>query len=83
MEQGAKGKATGVRVLDSKTKEEIEFYAPVIFLNASTLGSTHILLNSISNRLPNGLGNGSGYDWVSNLMDHHYRAGAEAEIEGY
>jgi len=77
-----KGKAVGVRVLDSETKEEIEFFAPVIFLNASTLGSTFILLNSTSGRFPNGLGNGSD-QLGRNLMDHHYRAGAEAEVDGY
>lgn len=76
-----KGKAVGVRVLDAETKEEIEFFAKVIFLNASTLGSTFILLNSVSSRFPNGLGNGSD-QLGRNLMDHQYRAGAEATIEG-
>jgi choline dehydrogenase-like flavoprotein len=77
-----KGKATGVKVLDAETKEEMEFYAPIIFLNASTLGSTFILLNSISNRFPNGMGNGS--DQIGrNLMDHQYRAGADAMVEGF
>lgn len=77
-----KGKATGVKVLDAETKEEIEFYAPIIFLNASTLGSTFILLNSISNRFPNGMGNGSD-QLGRNLMDHQYRAGADAMVEGF
>src|SRR6185295_1699868 len=54
-----KGKAIGVKVLDALTKEETDYFAKVIFLNASTLGSTLILLNSISGRFPNGLGNGS------------------------
>jgi choline dehydrogenase-like flavoprotein len=77
-----KGKAVGVRVLDAETKEEIEFFARIIFLNASTLGSTFILLNSTSKRFPNGLGNGSG-QLGHNLMDHQYRTGAEAEAEGF
>ncbi len=77
-----KGKAVGVKVLDPETKEDIDFYANVIFLNASTLGSTHILLNSISARFPNGLGNGSD-QLGRNLMDHQYRAGAAAAVEGY
>lgn len=77
-----KGKAVGVRVLDAETKEEIEFFAKIIFLNASTLGSTFILLNSVSSRFPNGLGNGSD-QLGRNLMDHHYRAGAEADVEGF
>ncbi len=77
-----KGKATGVKVLDAQTKEEIEFFAPVIFLNASTLGSTFIMLNSVSNRFPNGFGNGSD-QLGRNIMDHQYRAGAAASVEGY
>jgi choline dehydrogenase-like flavoprotein len=77
-----KGKAVGVRVLDSETKEETEFFAKVIFLNASTLGSTFILLNSISNRFPNGMGNQSD-QLGRNLMDHQYRVGAEADVEGF
>ena len=77
-----KNRATGVRVVDAETKEEIEFYAPIIFLNASTLGSTFILLNSISNRFPNGMGNGSD-QLGRNLMDHQYRAGADAMVEGF
>jgi choline dehydrogenase-like flavoprotein len=78
----SKGKVTGVRVIDEQTKEEVEFFAGVIFLNASSLGSTFILLNSISPRFPNGLGNGSD-QLGRNLMDHQYRAGAEATVEGY
>jgi choline dehydrogenase-like flavoprotein len=77
-----KGKAIGVKVLDAETKEEIDFYAKVIFLNASTLGSTFILMNSVSNRFPNGLGNGSG-QLGRNLMDHQYRVGAEADVDGF
>ena len=77
-----KGKAIGVKILDEKTKEEIDYFAKVIFLNASTLGSTFILLNSISQRFPNGLGNGSD-QLGRNLMDHQYRAGASATVEGF
>lgn len=77
-----KGKAIGVRVLDSETKQEVEYFAKIIFLNASTLGSTFILLNSTSNRFSNGMGNGSD-QLGRNLMDHQYRAGAEADVEGF
>ena len=76
-----KGKAKGVKVLDSETGEQVEYYARIIFLNASTLGSTFILLNSKSNRFPNGLGNDSG-ELGHNLMDHHFRVGANGEGEG-
>lgn len=77
-----KGKAIGVKVLDAETKEEMDFYAKIIFLNASTLGSTFILLNSTSGRFPNGLGNGSD-QLGRNLMDHQYRAGADAKVDGF
>ena len=78
----AKGKAIGVKVLDAETKKEIDFFAKIIFLNASTLGSTFILLNSTSNRFPNGMGNASD-QLGRNLMDHQYRAGADAQVEGF
>lgn len=77
-----KGKATGVRVQDAETGEQIEFYAKVIFLCASTFGSTFIMLNSTSSRFPNGLGNDSG-ELGCNIMDHHLGAGASGEIEGF
>lgn len=77
-----KGKATGVRVIDSKTKENMEFYSKIIFLNGSTLGTSFIMLNSTSNRFPNGLGNDSD-QLGRNLMDHHFRIGASAEYEGF
>lgn len=77
-----KGKATGVEVVDISTKQVTEYSARLIFLNASTLGTTFILLNSTSSRFPNGLGNGS--DQVGrNLMDHHKGTGASATVEGY
>jgi len=77
-----KGRATGVRVIDTESKAEEEYYADIIFLNASTLGTTQILLNSTSNRFPNGLGNSSG-QVGHNLMDHHFRAGAAGEYPGF
>lgn len=77
-----KGKATGVRVLDAETGEQVEFYANVIFLCASTFGSTFIMLNSTSNRFPNGFGNDSG-ELGSNIMDHHLGVGAEGDYDGF
>ncbi|MDZ7694082.1 MAG: GMC family oxidoreductase [Balneolaceae bacterium] len=76
------GKATGVRVIDRNTKEATEYFADVIFLNASTLGSTQILLNSKSDAFPNGMGNSSGV-LGHYLMDHHFRVGASGTFEGY
>jgi len=77
-----KGKATGVKVLDAETGEQVEFYANVIFLCASTFGSTFIMLNSTSNRFPNGFGNDSG-ELGSNIMDHHLGVGAEGDYDGF
>jgi choline dehydrogenase-like flavoprotein len=77
-----KKKATGIRILDANTKKTEEFYAKIIFLNASTIGSTFILLNSVSDAFPNGMGNGSG-QLGRNLMDHHYRVGANASSDDF
>ncbi|MFD2201713.1 GMC oxidoreductase [Shivajiella indica] len=77
-----KGKATGVRIIDSETSEVLEYYARIIFCNASTLSTTQILLNSISNRFPEGLGNDSG-ELGHNLMDHTYRVGAMGKVDGF
>lgn len=76
------GKAAGVRIIDAETLETEEFYADVIFLNASTMNSTLIMLNSKSDRFPNGLGNDSG-ELGCNIMDHHLGVGASGDIEGF
>jgi choline dehydrogenase-like flavoprotein len=76
------GKATGVKVLDAETGEQLEFYAKVIFLCASTMGSTYILMNSKSSRFPNGLGNDSG-ELGHNIMDHQLGVGAGGEYDGF
>lgn len=77
-----KGKANGVRIVDGNTKETMEFYAPLIFVNASALNSNAILLNSTSSRFPAGLGNdnellGKFVSW------HNYRGKANAQYEGF
>jgi choline dehydrogenase-like flavoprotein len=77
-----KNKATGVKVIDTQSGEMIEFYAKIIFVNGSTLGTTQILLNSTSDRFPNGLGNGSE-QLGHNLMDHHFRIGANGVYDGF
>lgn len=75
-------KATGVEIIDTLTNQVTEFYARIIFLNASTVATCFILLNSISHRFPNGLGNGS--DQVGrNLMDHHKGLSASAAVDGF
>ncbi|MBS1596962.1 MAG: GMC family oxidoreductase [Bacteroidetes bacterium] len=77
-----KGKATGVRVIDAKTKETIEFYAPVIFLNAAAFNTNLILLNSISNRFPHGLGNDNGL-LGKYVAFHNYRARISGKYDGF
>lgn len=77
-----KNKAAGVRVMDAQSRATTEFYSRIIFLNASTLGTAQILLNSVSRRFPEGLGNQSG-QVGRNLMDHPFLAGASGEYEGF
>ncbi len=76
-----RGRAAGVRVIDAQTKEALEFRARVVFLCASTLESTRILLNSRTARFPTGLANSSG-QLGKNLMDHTMGGGANGTIPG-
>lgn len=75
-------KATGVRVIDAETKETFVFNADIIFCCASAIPSASILMQSKSDRFPNGLGNDSG-ELGHNIMDHHLGAGANARVEGF
>ncbi|MDG2108822.1 MAG: GMC family oxidoreductase [Flavobacteriaceae bacterium] len=75
-------KAKGVRVIDSITKKVLEYNSKVIFICASSMASTSILLNSISDRFPNGLGNDSG-ELGHNIMDHQLGSGASGSFEGF
>ncbi|HEY0892093.1 MAG TPA: GMC family oxidoreductase [Cellvibrio sp.] len=75
-------RATGVRVIDADTLETREYFAKVIFLCASTLGTTQIMLNSKSESFPTGIANSSGA-LGHYLMDHLYGAGASGRVEGF
>jgi choline dehydrogenase-like flavoprotein len=77
-----KEKVTGVRVIDAQTKEVIEYYARVIFVNAAALNTNLILLNSTSRRFPNGLGNDSAV-LGKYVAFHNYRAHISAQYEGF
>lgn len=77
-----KGKAVGVRVIDASTKEVMEFYAKVIFVNAAALNTNLILLNSKSTRFPNGLGNDTGM-LGKYIAFHLYRGRISAEYDGH
>lgn len=76
------GKATGVRVIDTNTNQATEYFAKVIFLNAACLNSNLVLLNSTSNRFPNGLGNDSGL-LGKYIAFHNYRGQGSASYEGF
>ena len=75
-------RATGVRVIDTETKEHYEYKARIIFLCASTVASTSILMQSRSARFPNGMGNDSG-ELGHNIMDHHLGVGASGSTEDF
>ncbi|MBG8553973.1 GMC oxidoreductase [Hymenobacter guriensis] len=75
-------RAKGVEVLDAETNQTYEYYAKIVFLNASTLNSAWVLMNSATDVWPEGLGSSSG-ELGHNLMDHHFRTGAYGEMPGY
>ncbi len=76
------GKATGVRVIDTNTKVETDYFARIIFMNASALNTNLILLNSTSKRFPNGLGNDSGTLGKA-VCFHNYRGSMGGTVDGY
>jgi choline dehydrogenase-like flavoprotein len=77
-----KKRATGVRVINAITHEQTEYFARIIFLNASALNSNLILLNSTSTRFPNGLGNDNGL--LGRYICHHnYRGSLGGDIDGF
>ena len=76
------GKATGVRVIDTETKESIEYFAQIIFVNAAALNTNLLLLNSTSSRFPNGLGNDS--ELLGRYVAfHNYRGSMLASFDGF
>src|SRR6476469_3780993 len=77
-----KKRATGVEVLDAETMKTYQYTAKIIFLNASTLNSAWILMNSATDVWPDGLGSSSG-ELGHNIMDHHLGVGAGGVVEGY
>ncbi len=75
-------KAKGVEVLDAETNKTYQYFAKVIFLNASTFNSAWILMNSATDIWPDGLGSSSG-ELGRNIMDHHLGVGASGRVDGY
>ncbi len=74
--------ATGVKVVDTESGETMEFKANVVFLCASAVASASILMQSKSDRFPDGMGNDSG-ELGHNVMDHHFKAGASGNYDGF
>lgn len=75
-------KAKGVKVVDARTNEAIDYYSKIVFLCASTFPSTSILMRSATDIWPDGLGSSSG-ELGHNVMDHHLKLGASGDMEGF
>ena len=75
-------KAKGVEVLDAETNQTYEYFAKIVFVNASTINSAWILMNSATDVWDGGLGSSSG-ELGHNLMDHHLGVGASGRYEGF
>ncbi|HLI94309.1 MAG TPA: GMC family oxidoreductase, partial [Puia sp.] len=77
-----KKRAIGVEVLDAETNKTYHYKSKIVFLNASTINSAWLLMNSATDVWPDGLGSSSG-ELGHNLMDHHLDVGAYGRVEGY
>ncbi|MGI8600783.1 MAG: GMC oxidoreductase [Chitinophagaceae bacterium] len=75
-------KAKGVRIIDAQNNQTYDYFAKIVFVNASALNSAWLLMNSATDVWPGGLGSSSG-ELGHNLMDHHFRVGANGVAEGY
>ena len=75
-------KATGVEVLDAENNQTYEFKSKIVFVNASAFNSAWVLMNSATDVWEGGLGSSSG-ELGHNVMDHHFRLGAQGRVEGY
>jgi len=77
-----KKRATGVEILDAETNKTYTYTSKIVFLNASTINTAWLLMNSATDVWPDGLGSSSG-ELGHNLMDHHLGVGAFGRVEGY
>jgi choline dehydrogenase-like flavoprotein len=77
-----KKRATGVEILDAETNKTYEFKSKIVFVCASALNSTWVLMNSATDVWEGGLGSSSG-ELGHNVMDHHFRCGANGMVEGF
>lgn len=77
-----KKRATGVEILDAETNKTYTYTSKIVFVNASTINTAWLLMNSATDVWPDGLGSSSG-ELGHNLMDHHLGVGAFGQVEGY
>lgn len=77
-----KKRATGVEILDAETNKTYEYKAKIVFVCASAFNSTWVLMNSATDVWEGGLGSSSG-ELGHNVMDHHFRCGANGKVEGF
>lgn len=77
-----KKRATGVEILDAETNKTYEYKAKIVFVCASAFNSTWVLMNSATDVWEGGLGSSSG-ELGHNVMDHHFRCGANGTVEGF
>ncbi len=75
-------KASGVEIIDAETNKTYEYKSKIVFVCASSFNSTWVLMNSATGIWPGGLGSSSG-ELGHNVMDHHFRCGANGRVEGY
>jgi choline dehydrogenase-like flavoprotein len=77
-----KQKAAGVRIIDANTKETTDYFARIIFMNASALNTNLILMNSTSRRFPDGFGNDNGL-LGKYVCFQNYRGSVGGDVDGY
>ena len=77
-----KGKAVGVRIIDTNTHQSTDYFSRIIFMNASALNTNIVLLNSTSTRFPNGFGNDNGL-LGKYICFQNYRGSLGGSIEGF
>ncbi len=76
------GKASRVQYTDTLTNETKTVRSRLVFMCASTLGTVQILMNSKSEKYPQGIGNSSGV-LGHYIMDHSGGSGARGTMPGY
>ncbi len=75
-------RVTAVHWIDTRTGEHKRAHSRIVFLNAGSFNSVHVLLNSRSEAMPNGLANSSGV-LGTHIMDHASTLAAKAIMPGF